>query len=60
MSATWPRVGQALVELCAATGTPAYLAGAVAIENWVQAHARDMSDCDGGSYDASLHTGATA
>lgn len=40
-------VGQSLVELYAATGTPAYLAGAVSIGDWVQAHAADSRGSGG-------------
>ncbi len=40
-------VGQALVELYAATGLTAYLTGAVAIGNWVQAHAYDTRGSGG-------------
>jgi len=40
-------VGQSLVDLYAATGTPSYLTGAVAIGNWVQAHAHDTRGSGG-------------
>jgi len=39
--------GQALVQLYAATGRTAYLAGAEAIGNWVQANARDTRGAGG-------------
>ncbi len=47
-------VGQSLVELYAVTGTPSYLAGAVAIGKWVQSHAADTRGAGGytGGYTA--------
>jgi hypothetical protein len=39
--------GQALAQLYAATGRAAYLAGAEAIGNWVQAHCRDVRGAGG-------------
>jgi len=40
-------VGQALVQLYAATGTKAYLTGAEAIGNWVQVHCHDARGLGG-------------
>jgi len=40
-------VGQALVELYAATGTTSYLAGALSIGNWVQSHDYDVRGAGG-------------
>jgi hypothetical protein len=40
-------VGQSLVELYAATGTAAYLTGALALGNWIQSHADDTRGSGG-------------
>jgi hypothetical protein len=40
-------IGQSLLELYAATGSPTYLSGTVAIGNWVQSHAFDSRGAGG-------------